>query len=774
LAQTKTAAPPKLSLGIISQLYRTLARFIPPVLALALLIFGLAWLIGLGRGSVVIDVGKADYLDKLYLSNGEGGFFQPETQQIDPQEDPTRDHTYRWTGRIAYINLPWPLEAVPLKATLRATAPRPDRNPDQVGTQIKLSGEMERDVTNLGSYEVKGFYEGENIEFKLPVHTRPTLERFRLKFEANQTYQPGNGDTRNLALAIFQLKIEPDYTNFGWRGWLASLARPGLLAIMALCCWGLGKLLWERNRWALIIEAAAGLLLLFSLWWWPLEAEPFYAAWSLILPVACLLLWLAGRFAQRAQTLPTPFVYVATLFPLLPLAQFAFLRLNLYTLNPASITVAFFTGALLFSAGIYVSGNIRQDSGQSGLMAFETAFVRAIILASLVSFAYNHFFLFQNNLYRGADFTVNYSGLLNFEAGKPLYDLAQLVNQPGNAVRVPPTAIAIFWPLARMFGENQQVALLVWRVINELLLIPILLILLRVFGQPKDSIRFAPAVLFLALNFGQIGETIAYGQYNILILLGMSLLALWVKDGRDMAGGAILALPIGLKLYPVISSLFFVTERRWRGLWGIILGGGLFVGLSTLVVGWNNIWTYATEVIWKVNKPQVDISNQSSFGFLARLAIPEVMDDYKGDFPAWVTLGGYLIAIGAAGLTLWVLWRGRGGKPSDDHQQLKLGAVLLISLIIPPFVWLHYAAIGLVALVALLVALSLPNVPRWQLFVFSLCYGMLAYGGRNDFFFTEAVGLARFGASYRFLAMVALWLLTLWLLSKTLDKQLKT
>jgi hypothetical protein len=80
---------------------------------------------------------------------------------------------------------------------------------------------------------------------------------------------------------------------------------------------------------------------------------------------------------------------------------------------------------------------------------------------------------------------------------------------------------------------------------------------------------------------------------------------------------------------------------------------------------------------------------------------------------------------------------------------------------------------GLVAIVAMLIALSRDNTSRPKLLVFALAFGLLAYGGRQEFFFTEAVGLERLGSSYRFLATFALWSLNLWILWPVSSSQSK-
>jgi hypothetical protein len=742
-----------------------LGAFVPLPLQIALAVFWLAWAIALVRGPLTINIGADDNLDMLYLTPGVDGFFQAESRPANP-DFPQADNTYRWAGRTSRLKIPWPLDSIPLKAYVRLTAPRPGLAPDQTGVTLKARGKLEWIDQDLGRIEVDGSYQGNYYEFKLPEHLRPNLAAYELSFEADNAYQPGNGDVRGLSVLFFSLRLEPNYADFGWKGWLASFARPGLLAIMAFSCWALGRYFLpagKKGRYALGFEVVAGLLLLGSLVFWRQAAEPVYASWAFILPLAWLLLALVEAFRRRAAHLPAAYIYAATLFPLLPLSQFAFGRLDLYSVNPGSVLIGGYVAALFYAGAIYI------NSGPTHPAVFERAFVRGTLAAASVSFLYDHFNVFKENLYRGADFKVYYAALTRFDGGGPLYDLKEIANLPGAAARMPPGFSLTVWPLARIFGPDVNTALLTWRILNELLLIPVILILLRVFGGEREGVRFNPAVWFLGLSFGQIAESLGYGQWNVIVLLCLALMALWVKEGKLQKAGIALALPIALKLYPLISVLYFGLQKNWRavrqGFAGLILGGVVILGLTGLAVGFDQVWFYFTQVVFGVNRPEIDISNQSLWGFWSRLAVPRVMADFKGDLPDWITPVSY---VSVAVLTL-ITCLGIGRKAGNwAEEQLKLGALVLLAVLIPPFVWFHYIVPCLVAVLALLVSLSRPGgqTRRWELAAFGIAYACLAYGSRTDFFFTDAVALARLGSSYRFLAALILWGLCIWLLRK--------
>jgi hypothetical protein len=695
-------------------------------------------------------MGDDDHLDQIYLSAGQGGFYQPESRITTGPEGHTTKVTYRWAGRTSFINLPWPTDAVPLKATLHASAPRPKRDPDKGGTTLKVTGSLEWDTLNLGRFDLTGLYEGSDYTFKIPVHLRPNLASLSLKFEASDLYPPEiSHDPRALSVIFFSLKLEPDYAEFGWRGWLATFARPTLLAIITFCGWGIAALVWQRRRRALMLEGAVGLALLLTMFIWPLAAEPVYAAWAFILVMGWLMLGLAVLFCRRAVHLPAPFVYAATLFPLLPLAQFAFGRLDLYSLNPSSVIIGLYFCALCASLAFYIGHRAAPDPAPG----FERAFVRSMLFASVVSFGYTHVNLWLVDIFRGSEFKLYYQASL---WGMPLAD------------PMPPALYLLLWPFSRLFGPDALGALAGWRIVNEALFLVCLFGLVKVFGGVRHGKNYTPAVLFLALNFGQIAETISYGQYSIIILLGFTLVAWAVRRNRPGLAGIALALPVALKPYAALTSLFLLKQkRRLPALTGLAGGWLLLLALSLLTTYNKAPGAYFSHLGAEFTQPSLDIANQSWWAFLGRLAqpLPDISQNpLKGGLPAWVYPVGYTGMLIMAGLTLFFSWRSRTGqdKISGERSQLELAAFICLSLLVPPVIWMYATTPALVAVLALLGFMAAPQTSRGQLLFFALAYAVLAYGNRFDFFNDEAVGLARLGSSYRFLACLAFWLLCLW------------
>jgi alpha-1,2-mannosyltransferase len=716
----------------------------------------LVWLAGLTRDPLVIDIGGEDRLDQLYFQPRVDGFYLPESR---PPGQGVTDTTYRWTEQYSGIYLSWPLQAVPLKTTLQATAPRPDRTPDKTGTILSIYSLKGSTRTYLGNFELNGLYAGTKIVLSMPEYTLPNLEGFRLVFEASETYRPGGSDTRNLSAIFLNLQIEPDYSRFGLKAWAASFARPLLLALMVLSIWGIAGLAGLSRNWRLALAGISAAILVASMLFWPLQAEPYYAAWALILLTGWFLFWLAGKLAGAAPGLPVTFVYVAVLLTGMPVAQFAFGRLVFNNLNYGLVALILFVAALVISSLAFLLAKPR----------FETVFMWVFLAASFLLFSYSQWRVFDENLYRGADFRNYYNALLDAQDGlRSLYQLEEMAASPGSAIRSAPAFAVLLWPFTILFGRDNLSALFWWRVTNLLLLLPTIWFILKTYPNLKNGVKLWPVVLLLVLNMGQIAETNGYGQQNIILLFGLATTGYFVSRKRDTLAGIVLAIPVLIKLLPGLGLIYFLIEKRWRGIIGFI-GGALIISFLTLLgVGWNDLWFYFSKAMWGVNDPELGISNQSWWGFIGRLSVVEVKGDFAGYYPTQVSLVGYAGATVGVLVTLFWSWRRRGGDNLSD--QLKLGALVLVGLWAAPFSWMHYIVPGLVAMVALTVYFIFSGFNKSQLLLFTIAYVLLAYGGRIEFFFTEAVGLARLGSSYRFIATFILWFLCLWALQKRLDE----
>jgi hypothetical protein len=146
--------------------------------------------------------------------------------------------------------------------------------------------------------------------------------------------------------------------------------------------------------------------------------------------------------------------------------------------------------------------------------------------------------------------------------------------------KMPPWALTLVLPLSR-FGYHVSFA--VWTLMTVLILIGCTY---RLGRDLYRNLSLEPAILpFL---FGPTVVLLMLGQFTILVLLGVVLFGLLVRNGRDWLAGASLLLVIAKPhtplLFLVAVALWIVREKRW-----VVLASGLltFVASTAIAVAIN-------------------------------------------------------------------------------------------------------------------------------------------------------------------------------------------
>ena len=372
----------------------------------------------------------------------------------------------------AYFLIPWPLDAVPITVTFKASASRPGIGPNQTGTILSI---YEGDTrTRLTQFEIKGTSENPEYTFLLPAHLLPNPPGLKLRFEVSQTFQPGQGDSRQLGLALFNLNlvIASDQTGFNLTSLLGLLGYPLLITLINLELGLIATLLKLPRKWRFTVQGLAGLSLIGGLVWCPLALEVALTGWFILLGLFASLIWLGKLFHEAASGLPISFTYILLFFPLMPLAQLLFSNLDSSQLNPGLLSLFIYWLALVGSIAAYLLLPNRR--------LFQSFFLGFYLIAAAFLFAFNQWWIFDQNFYNGGDFLNYFLPLRTFEKfQQPLYSLQEMAQTPYKAVRMPPQFSILFWPFITIF-KDVNYALLAWRIISELLLVPIIILAYKI------------------------------------------------------------------------------------------------------------------------------------------------------------------------------------------------------------------------------------------------------------------------------------------------------
>jgi len=673
-----------------------------------------------------------------------------------------------WSSDAALLRLPWSEVGGASRLVVTMAAPR---NPGQPPPTVYL---------NLDGQPLAKFAPDANLkDYSIALPARDLRLDDSYLYINSETFTP-KGDSRSLGVFISAVRLEGISLPF-------ALARAALVALIALAVYGLVRRLNGRWWLGVVAELVVGLGIALGLALARTQVAPYLTGWLVIAGGSWLAFRAADGLSAKLGGGPlVPLTYAALLYPVAAVVQVAWDRVNFSDLlNGRAATIP--QGVLLYAAII---------GGVALLAAYvvwrdDAARLRRVTLVIFlaVAVAYylaSHAYVFSHNLYGGIDLKQDYDALVNWRAGGSPYSLDDALLRPGTAVKLPPLFGYFLLPQIAL-GWSFEQTLLWWRIGNELLYALAFYITLRAFGVRLFSAA-GGAALWLALMSGQVAETLAWGQFNVIILLGIAV-ALWlVRQGRPFAAGLALALPVMLKFFPATMALPWVMQRRvWRGWGGLAVGFGALALLPIPLLGWDTFSFYWTQIFPSIGGGADEgVSNQSVYAMIGRLAVSEVNLEHRPAGAWWVTPLAYAVIALLIGTSAWLVWRWQGGNRTGTQDKWALFPYLLalaLGLLIIPFAWMHYETVLLPCFVGLLLWLGRdpggatgrdksrpydvhrPNVgaqfiaPSRVAPLFGIAFALIGYGGRYEFVGNYAVGLDRVGASYHGLAVLLLWLL---------------
>lgn len=727
---------------------QTNLRSIIPLLLIIFVVSGAAALVW--RGVFQFSFGSG--LERMYTT----GFYSVER---------TSDGiTGAWTSDGAVVRLPWSEWAGANRLVIRMAAPR---NPGQPPPTVYLDVDGAPLATLHPAPQMQ--------DYDIDLSNRPFTMADANLFINSETFSPGQGkgDNRTLGVFISAVRMEPS-------GWFVLL-RAALVGLMAGGLYWLTRRLVQRGvvgeAVGLVAGLGLGLLTVIGLAISRADLSPYILGWAVAAVGAALLIRAADALTARLGGGPlVPLTYAALLFPLPAAVQAVWARLQLATLQDAIVlpAVTMLIVAPIAGVALFIAYHRWYDDAARLRRACLTIFLVVAALYFISSFV----LVFSANMYRGNDLRQDYVALQQWQAGGLPYSLSDTVSHPGTAVKLPP--IFAYTMLPQMWaGQTFQQLLLGWRLGNALLYFFAVWLTLRAFDIRLRS-EAGGAALWLALCSNQAVETLAWGQFNIIMLVSIAA-ALWlVRKGRMFWGGAALALAVMLKFFPATMALPFAMRRgRWAGLGGLAAG---FIALALLPVpllGWDSVAYYWSKIFPNLGGGADEgVANQSLYGMVARLAVAEANLQHRPAGAWWVLP----IVVGAGLLltlvTVWLTYRQSRLPPPDDatspaHRLLPYLLSLSLGLLISPFSWAHYDTVLLPVVVGLLLlivaqwdrqdGLAHNRLPALSL-LFGITFVLMGYGGRFDLAGDYAAGLDRIGVSYHGFALIALWMLLSWTL----------
>ena len=166
--------------------------------------------------------------------------------------------------------------------------------------------------------------------------------------------------------------------------------------------------------------------------------------------------------------------------------------------------------------------------------------------------------------------------------------IAVSTSESSDSVPITPFSTLAMWPMALL---PPLVAKHLWIVFNLTLLLPIAFLLRNITGLSLLQI----GILF-AMSF-PLHRNLLFGQYYVL-LLAILTAACWAAQRRySWLAGALVALGIAVKIFPILLVLYFLRKKDWKALCACILVVALALLASIAVFGGGLHRTYFLQVL---------------------------------------------------------------------------------------------------------------------------------------------------------------------------------
>jgi Glycosyltransferase family 87 len=222
---------------------------------------------------------------------------------------------------------------------------------------------------------------------------------------------------------------------------------------------------------------------------------------------------------------------------------------------------------------------------------------RLLICTATIVFLLLPFRTAWNNL--GTDFPNYYTAARLVRYGERLrnyYDWTWFARQMNYAgvdhlgAYTPQTPLTML-PMIVLSGLTPLAAKRVWLVIN----LTLLLIVVKMLAV-MSGLRWEYVAVLLICGYQSLETNFLDGQYYILLLTLITLVAWSLDRKRNRTGGLLSGIAFVLKLYSGPFLLYFLARRKWAAVAAMIVAVAFGVALAVVLFGWSDISYWATRI----------------------------------------------------------------------------------------------------------------------------------------------------------------------------------
>lgn len=377
--------------------------------------------------------------------------------------------------------------------------------------------------------------------------------------------------------------------------------------------------------------------------------------------------------------------------------------------------------AFLLLAVIYLTAYVTVVRGHR-----ERLLLFAVFVFMFTPFVLDYDYVFQNShfgdfpsFYFGADYIYNqgvspYGTTLSTEVEEHIFPFFH-----------PPPSMLVFYPWAHISYDTA----IVMGIHGNFIALCLLLYLVVVKGR-EDSLIASICFLVYILCYNPVRLTLDYGQINLWTTVFISLfIYAYVARKHPAWMGLSLACAILLKIYPAGLLAYLVLKKQWKAIGWCLAGIGGCVVLAVATIPWP-IWEAWWEAVGsKGSYGDAPLGlftpggpwNQGLQGLIVRIFTDSQFNValfYSPVLSKVVTYTLALLILGSAGALIWL----RDRRGLNDAEELELGLMLVVMVLVVPLSWAHHTVMIIPGIVA--AARVLQSSTRkwlWVLFFISAC-----------------------------------------------------
>jgi hypothetical protein len=524
---------------------------------------------------------------------------------------------------------------------------------------------------------------------------------------------------------------------------LCIVAIAGLLGIFAI----LIRIPPVLSVWMII---SVNMVIGVCLWWRPYEVMQFLfwgVAWLFVgitgIGIAYLIGIVQPNWSMRGRDLP---VWCGVVWWSLPIIQ---LMLKADHVLIPLMTYTQWMGIVL--AGLLVSGRLSvwvlRRSRYQYLAQLIAAWYGMITMA-IMSLVHQVVMLPRVFQYGSGDFSIWLNAARRWIYTDVLYQVKVVTDNPFAVYKRPPFYIMLFTPFIAL---SDMTVLNYFRIVNIGLLVATLLIWMVIINPTARWWWFATMVI--VLNYQPLYDSITFGQTDVVLLFGFTLVFWCARRDRDGWAGVVLAFLVSLKIYPIIVLMFFVVKRRWWALVGFGLGMILWNGWAIWASDWHTSILYAQTILPSIGGTTSWIDNQTIAGFLTRFYdTPYEMQRFG--IPQVEHIASYLSMVVSAAVCVIAL---REFPRNSSAYALQYGLFMILMVVAIPVAWIHYTTLLIMVFIMIWWHFYDRLLPLGVFGVIGMSYALIAFGNYKSFGYPEYYGfITLLMMSYKFYGIVLL------------------